>query len=849
MKKSKVEINYKKLFESSSVATILFDQDRLYECNEAALSLFKIDSKEEFLQLSPWELSPETQPDGTNSKKSAKEHIERAFNKETDFFEWTYQTANRKNFSAEVKLSRFELEDRKVLQALIGNKTDSKEIMKELNLTQFSVDNAAIGIVQITPEGKLEYVNDKICELLGYSQEELIGMKVSDIDPHFPAEERERRWIEIKQNKVNKIETHLQTKEGEIIPVQVTSKYLKNKDKEYEFAFVRDISEEKKRERELREANKELDTQNEQLEAYNQQLQAKEQKLRVEIEERKQAEKELHEKKRRYDELAEQSRAFVWEIDKKGLYTYVDPLVKKIIGYKPEELENKKYFYDICPEDQREEIKQVGLENLRQEITVYNHENKIERKDGEVIWVSTNGVPLKNDDGEIVGFRGMDIDINRLKQLEQKLTDKNRELDARIQQLDAANQELKTTEKQLRAEIQERRDKEHELQKNYQFQKLTSEISSTFFKATSENFDANMNEVLAKINNFFQVGRCYLFLFSEDNKTMTNTHEWCTEGVDSRMDNIVNEPVKNVSWLSEKIRSQDYVHIPDVDELPEEASAEKKEFKAQNIKSLLSVPTSVTDKILGFIGLDAVKDHYCWNDHEIHNLQVIANIVGYQLLRNQKELELERALSEKKTLLKEVHHRVKNNLQVICSLLRLQKFEIEDEASFRVLEAFESSRRRVFSMAKVHNQIYQTDHLAGVEPEIYLRDLTNAIIETWDFLLTPTVKFDVDPDVILEIDEAIHIGLILNELISNSLEHAVDERGQQLKITIEMSRGNDKYCLRIADNGCGLDPDFDIAETSSLGLQLVRSLAEEQLEGELNISVEEGTEFEIRFPA
>ena len=215
----------------------------------------------------------------------------------------------------------------------------------------------------------------------------------------------------------------------------------------------------------------------------------------------------------------------------------------------------------------------------------------------------------------------------------------------------------------------------------------------------------------------------------------------------------------------------------------------------------------------------------------------------------EKNKQLKRTLSEKETLLKEIHHRVKNNLQVICSLLRLQKFEIEDEASPRVLEAFETSRRRVISMSEVHNQIYQTDHLAGVDPESYLRDLTNAIIETCDILLEPSVKVDVHPDVNLEIDEAIHTGLILNELISNAIEHAVDESGERLEITIEMSRENDKYCLRVADNGCGLEPDFDIAETSSLGLQLVQSLAVDQLEGELNINVDDGTEFEICFPA
>ena len=132
------------------------------------------------------------------------------------------------------------------------NITARKKLEEEVNLRKFSVDNAAIGIFQITPDGRFEYVNDRVCEMLNYSREELLGQRVSDIDAEHSAEERNYYWNKIKKNQTNIIETRHQTKEGETIPVRVTSKYLKYKDKEFEFAFVQEITKIKEKEKQLK---------------------------------------------------------------------------------------------------------------------------------------------------------------------------------------------------------------------------------------------------------------------------------------------------------------------------------------------------------------------------------------------------------------------------------------------------------------------------------------------------------------------------------------------------------------------------------------------------------------------
>ena len=130
--------------------------------------------------------------------------------------------------------------------------TDRRRIEEKLKFTQFSVNKAPVGVFWITPEGVFEYVNDRACEMLNYSREELVGKRVADIDPNFSAEEHHEEWERIKGKKYDKMETELITQNGEKFPAEVTSRYLEYKNKEYEFAFVQDISERKQAEKDLR---------------------------------------------------------------------------------------------------------------------------------------------------------------------------------------------------------------------------------------------------------------------------------------------------------------------------------------------------------------------------------------------------------------------------------------------------------------------------------------------------------------------------------------------------------------------------------------------------------------------
>ena len=201
------------------------------------------------------------------------------------------------------------------------------------------------------------------------------------------------------------------------------------------------------------------------------------------------------------------------------------------------------------------------------------------------------------------------------------------------------------------------------------------------------------------------------------------------------------------------------------------------------------------------------------------------------------------ALKEKEVLLKEIHHRVKNNLQIISSLLRLQSGYIQDE---KTLEMLKESQNQVRSMALIHEKLYRSEDLAQIYFDEYIRDLTDYLLQSNGAGLKATsLKVDADR-VFLNIDTAIPCGLIINELVSNCLKHAFPD-GRKGRICIRLhSVDHHDYTLIVDDNGVGFPQDLDFRNTQTLGLQLVNTLVE-QLEGRIRLEDDNGTTFEISF--
>jgi two-component sensor histidine kinase len=211
--------------------------------------------------------------------------------------------------------------------------------------------------------------------------------------------------------------------------------------------------------------------------------------------------------------------------------------------------------------------------------------------------------------------------------------------------------------------------------------------------------------------------------------------------------------------------------------------------------------------------------------------------------RKRVEEQIKASLREKEVLLQEIHHRVKNNMQIISSLIKLQTKQIKDE---KALETLKSTQNRVHSMAAIHDRLYQSKNFARVDFGEYVQSLTVHLFSV--YRIDPkAIKLNKKiKDVFLHVNSAIPCGLIINELVSNSLKHAFPA-GKKGEIKIFMHHLNkNEIELIVSDNGIGLPKGMDFRDPDSLGLHLVTILAEDQLHGDIKLDRTKGTGFHIR---
>lgn len=228
-----------------------------------------------------------------------------------------------------------------------------------------------------------------------------------------------------------------------------------------------------------------------------------------------------------------------------------------------------------------------------------------------------------------------------------------------------------------------------------------------------------------------------------------------------------------------------------------------------------------------------------WEEGQVVKLQGVFQDITE---RKQAEVQILTSLQEKEILLKEVHHRVKNNLQVISSLLYLQSLEIEDE---RMLELFRESQTRVSAMALVHEQLYQSENFACVDFGIYLRTLVGSLFEAYG-ALKMEIALSIETDgTTLDVHTAIPCGLLVSEMVSNALKYAFPEgKG---RITITLCGDGSENLLQVRDDGVGF-PENSAIRSRAVGVQLIDRLAA-QLGGTLTRGGPPGTVYTLRFPA
>lgn len=283
---------------------------------------------------------------------------------------------------------------------------------------------------------------------------------------------------------------------------------------------------------------------------------------------------------------------------------------------------------------------------------------------------------------------------------------------------------------------------------------------------------------------------------------------------------------------------------------------------AKPLSRLAQVTTNLPDKLLD-------QQTINWPDSSINEMDLlVSNFKSMTATLNRKFQETKRAagilerrfeerkkmekqinasLREKELLLREIHHRVKNNMQIISSLLSLQSEYCKDS---QAMEMFEESQNRIKSMALIHEKIYQSKNLSRINFNSYIESLANDLFISYRISSKKVVLKKNIKGILLGIDTAIPCGLIINELISNSLKHAFPD-GKEGEITISFNKVSDRdqneYELIVKDDGVGIAKKIDYKNTETLGLQLVTTLAEGQLHGTIALNRDKGTMFNIRF--
>jgi two-component sensor histidine kinase len=207
-----------------------------------------------------------------------------------------------------------------------------------------------------------------------------------------------------------------------------------------------------------------------------------------------------------------------------------------------------------------------------------------------------------------------------------------------------------------------------------------------------------------------------------------------------------------------------------------------------------------------------------------------------------KNEQLQHFLTEKEWLLKEIHHRVKNNLQIVMSLLNSQSAYINNEPA---LTAIHDSQHRVHAMSLIHQKLYNSENLSSIDISLYIRELVSYLRDSFNTGQRIRFEYDIEP-LEMDVSQAVPVGLILNEAITNSIKYAFPDDRNGI-ITISLSKtGNKNYLLTITDNGIGMPAHFSNKKPGSLGMSLMAGLSED-LDGNFNIESNKGTIIKISF--
>ena len=353
-------------------------------------------------------------------------------------------------------------------------------------------------------------------------------------------------------------------------------------------------------------------------------------------------------------------------------------------------------------------------------------------------------------------------------------------------------------------------------------------------------------EFVDKIGPASNASRTYIFInyYGPEGCMMTSQEaEWCAKGITSQIDNPKLQNLSLEEWPSRwiEILTQGNIVKGRVADFP---NNEREILEPQGILAIMIIPIMVEDMFAGFIGFDNCESDREWGITEEIFLSMASNGLAQAFKRIDFQEQIQSSLKEKEALLKEIHHRVKNNMQVIVSLLKMHGRRTEDKQLGAI---FEDCRDRINAMSLIHESLYQSEDLAKIDFEIYLKKLCKNLDKAYD-ATSRKISLKVQQcDVTLNMDQGIAIGMVIAELVSNSFKHAFPT-GKGGSVSISLSNLDENEVeLIIQDSGRGLPEDFDIMNTQSLGLKLVVAAVTRELAGSIRVGQNNGTCFIIHF--
>jgi two-component sensor histidine kinase/PAS domain-containing protein len=382
------------------------------------------------------------------------------------------------------------------------------------------------------------------------------------------------------------------------------------------------------------------------------------------------------------------------------------------------------------------------------------------------------------------------------------------------------------------------------------FESLLITISTDFIKMRGSALNLGINDALLNIGVSIEVDRAYLFQFGDELKIMNNTHEWCATNIQPQIDNQQDLRSDDYSWLMNRLSRHWAFQIRSIPDLPSWAEAERELFESRDVQSLLVVPIVHGNSLIGYLGFDSVNQERYWSEDIIDLLRVVGDAIGNALVRNRMEKKLiemyrraEKEAQINAVLLSEVNHRVKNNLSEIIGILYAQRryaFNNDDHDEF-----VQSLISRIRGLATVHDMLSSSGWNPLELTMLARRIINSAIANAPD---SKKLKASISKTSIrVNSNQAHALALILNELVRNSLKHALASR-DSLKIKVRMrKRRAGRITLIYSDNGPGYPEEVLEHDRKNLGLDLIQNLTIKNLQGELTLQNDGGASAKIIF--